>query len=313
MLAAAPPLSVETMRDVMAAIHQRSRQVRTVYTNVYDLANLKVYLYYFSDFEHEVVLDLEEELAKGAHSYDLASLFPPNAEAQAFFARAMRGYDSLISARRVDVDPAFLAAYVGEYAPPQDEPRASGEWVTVVPYGSSLLMIFPDSHRYELFPDSETSFFVVTWNRASTRFDVQFEVEFVLDEATGQVLYMDWIFGPGADARVRNDRLNLDSFVPYIPTPGPTATPRPTLTPRPTSIAVPTATPAPTKTSQPTATDQPTATLVPAATPRPTTTISPEGPRPSERFPHVWALVPVAILATVAGWLAARWSRSKKR
>jgi hypothetical protein len=85
------------------------------------------------------------------------------------------------------------------------------------------MMIFPDSHRYELFPRSETRFFVVTWNKMNERFQVQFAVNFGVDEATGLVLYMDFVFGPGHNY-VRNERLGLKSFVPYIPTPVSSAT-----------------------------------------------------------------------------------------
>jgi hypothetical protein len=227
MLEGSPALSVEYMRDVMAAVHQGGPGSLTIYTNVYDLVNRMVYLYYFFDYEHVVVIDLEEELAKGAHAYDLPALFPPNPAAQEFYARALRDYDRATHLQRVEIDPAFLAAYVGEYAPPESGPRAPGEWVSVVPYGTSLMMIFPDSHRYELFPKSETSFFVVTWNKQYERFQEQFEVKFGVDEATGRVLYMDFVFGSGDDY-VRNDRLGLESFVPYIPVPStksqPTAT-----------------------------------------------------------------------------------------
>jgi hypothetical protein len=58
---------------------------------------------------------------------------------------------------------------------------------------------------------------------------VQFDVNFGVDEATGRVLRMDFVFGPG-DNYVRNDRLGLESFVPYIPTPVPSPTPQPTAT-----------------------------------------------------------------------------------
>jgi hypothetical protein len=37
------------------------------------------------------------------------------------------------------------------------------------------------------------------------------------------VLYMDFVFGPG-DNYVRNDRLGLEAFVPYMPTPAPALT-----------------------------------------------------------------------------------------
>jgi len=72
---------------------------------------------------------------------------PPNLAAQDFFAADLEGYHSVIGSRRVDVDPEFLAAYVGEYAPPADEPPGPGERVSVVPHSTSLMMVFPDWHR----------------------------------------------------------------------------------------------------------------------------------------------------------------------
>jgi hypothetical protein len=37
-------------------------------------------LYFYHDFEHLVQFDLDAELAKGDHTFDVPSLFPPNAE-----------------------------------------------------------------------------------------------------------------------------------------------------------------------------------------------------------------------------------------
>jgi hypothetical protein len=292
MLAGAPALSVEYIRDVMAAVHQDGPYSLTIYTNVYDLANRLVYLYYFSDYEHVAVIDLEEELAKGAHAYDLPALFPPNPAAQEFFATAMQGYDNLIRSRRVEIDPAFLAAYVGEYAPSDSGPVVPGAWLSVAPYGNSLMMIFPDAHRYELFPQSETSFFVVTWNKMNERFQVQFEVEFGLDEATGRVTYMDFVFGP-ADS-VRNDRLGNDSFVPYVPEAVPTST----------TTAPPTTTTAPTTTLPVTTTVPATTTSVPATTTSPSTMPQPAGT--DAGFPWAWMILPAALLAAGVGWAVGR-------
>jgi len=55
----------------------------SVYSNVYDLNEGIVYLYYFYNYENVVEINLEEELALGEHVYFLADLFessnnPPN-------------------------------------------------------------------------------------------------------------------------------------------------------------------------------------------------------------------------------------------
>ena len=303
MLEGSPNLSVEYIRDVMAAVHQKERHTRTVYTNVYDLVNRKVYLYYFSDFEHVAVLDLEEELAKGEHTYDLPALFPPNPEAQEFFGPGLRDHDNLVRSRRVDVNPAFLAAYVGEYAPDGSAPRAPGEWVSVVLYGTSLMMVFPDHHRYVLYPQSEASFFVVTWHKTNLRYEVPFSVDFGVAEATRRVLYMDFVFGPGNDY-VRNDRLNPDSFVPYMPRPAPTDTPWPTRTPRPSP------TPQPSATAEPIPTVEPTPALSAESlvvTPPSSVPVSDTG------FPWDWMILLAALLAAAAGWAVIRKRQSSRR
>ena len=175
------------------------------------------------------------------------------------------------------------------------------------------MMIFPDSHRYELFPQSETSFFVVTWNKMNERFQVQFDVKFGVDDATGRVLYMDFVFGPG-DNYVRNDRLGLESFVPYIPTPVPTATSRLTPTPRPTATVEPTRTPS--ATSRPTSTPRPTATVKPTRTPFATPLVAtPTLPAPTSDagFAWGWAILPVAFMAATVGWMLIRRRRSTRR
>ena len=117
---------------------------------------------------------------------------------------------------------------------------------------------------------------------------MQFEVDFGFDEATGRVLTMDWVFGPGDDY-VRNDRLNLDSFVPYVPTPVPAAAPQPTSTPPPTAAVEPARTPSPTP---------------PVATP------TLPAPASEAGFPWGWAILPVALLAATVGWVAGRRGRS---
>ena len=47
----------------------------TIYSNVYDLSNGEVYIYYKRDFETSVKINLEFELKKGNHTSKLRSLF----------------------------------------------------------------------------------------------------------------------------------------------------------------------------------------------------------------------------------------------
>ena len=54
----------------------------TFFSTLFEPDSGRVHLYFYHDFEHPVVFDLHEELAKGPHTLDLPSLFPPNAEFQ---------------------------------------------------------------------------------------------------------------------------------------------------------------------------------------------------------------------------------------
>ncbi len=78
--------SIALVREVLSATHSEFFYP-TLYSNIYDLKNKKIYLYNFHDFEHAVVLDLAEELKKGKKSYDIPSLFPIKTQAARLFER----------------------------------------------------------------------------------------------------------------------------------------------------------------------------------------------------------------------------------
>lgn len=54
----------------------------TLLTSIYDLNRTIVHLYFYHDYSNTVQFDLEEELKKGNHVYEIPALFPPNAEYQ---------------------------------------------------------------------------------------------------------------------------------------------------------------------------------------------------------------------------------------
>jgi hypothetical protein len=65
--------SVEYFRDICNATHLTG----TVYSMICDLQNQIIYLYYFHNYEKQVVIDLNEELQIGEHHIYLGSLFEP--------------------------------------------------------------------------------------------------------------------------------------------------------------------------------------------------------------------------------------------
>ena len=82
-------ISVDLFRRILAETHQNGAYP-TLYSNVYDLQSRTMHLYYFHDFERAVTFNLAEELKKGERVVDIPSLFPPNAEAEAFATKNRR-------------------------------------------------------------------------------------------------------------------------------------------------------------------------------------------------------------------------------
>jgi len=69
--------SVDYFADILNATHKSKWYSWTCHSMVCDLSNQMMYLYYFGDYEKQVVIDLNEELQKGEHSIFLGSLFEP--------------------------------------------------------------------------------------------------------------------------------------------------------------------------------------------------------------------------------------------
>ena len=301
-------LSVEAMRDLLDAVHLDG-SAHTLYSNVYDLKNKLVYLYYFANYDDPVVLDLDEELARGYHAYDLPSLFPPNTAAEEWAEPKLRQYEALVESRLDEnADPATLQAYDGEYELPEGW-GPPGETMAVVAQKGSLVLRFPDYRQHELFPESATGFYHVAFQESA--FVIAYEARFGLEEER-RIEYLELFPGAGA---VRLDRLGPESFVPEVATANPTTT----ATPAPTDTATsnPTATANPTATSGPAAGSAPTATLAPSATPAtvaeaaatPTATPGSTGPDNGAGFPWAWLLVPLVIVGAAGAWVAIRIRR----
>ena len=75
MLKESRSVSVEHFRDILEATHQNNLGVKTLYSNIYDLKNGLIYLYYLHNYDNEVIINLKEELKKGSHYYEIPSIF----------------------------------------------------------------------------------------------------------------------------------------------------------------------------------------------------------------------------------------------
>lgn len=66
--------SVDVIRSVLSATHFEYFS-QTLYSNICDLKKKRIHLYFFHNFEEEVVFDLAKELKKGEAAYQIPSLF----------------------------------------------------------------------------------------------------------------------------------------------------------------------------------------------------------------------------------------------
>jgi len=69
--------TVPNFRKILKATHRSSYNIigTTQYSNIYDLTHGDIYAYFLHDFDNEIAFNLNEELKKGCHYYDLPSLF----------------------------------------------------------------------------------------------------------------------------------------------------------------------------------------------------------------------------------------------
>ena len=70
----ADSISIPLFRDILNATHQEG-QYPTLYTNIYDLQNGMVYLYYNHYYDEVIKFDLQEGLNRGSRIYNIPPLY----------------------------------------------------------------------------------------------------------------------------------------------------------------------------------------------------------------------------------------------
>jgi hypothetical protein len=166
-LSQAGSYSEELFRQILDATHQ-DHSVQTVYSQVYDLKQGLIHLYLFHDYEHGIVLNLADELAKGTHMASVASWFPKN---QNYDQWSFEQTDQakLFYAYKIDaeVKPASL---IGKYRVPGD---ASAAPVRIYLEKGQLYLQKPNELPLELYPDSASSAFHPFYNNAELKLAFQ--------------------------------------------------------------------------------------------------------------------------------------------
>ena len=71
-------LTPEFAGEILKAVHLKTLTTHTLHSNVIDLKNGDIYIYYMSQYDEAVKLNIDDELAKGQRVIETRSLFPDN-------------------------------------------------------------------------------------------------------------------------------------------------------------------------------------------------------------------------------------------
>jgi len=220
MLETAEEVSVESIRDVMDAVHQ-AQSSPTLYTTIYDLKQQLVYLHYFHDYDNVRVFDLGEELARGPHGYEMESLFPQNSSAERWKRPIITSYESFVESNiDTSVSTDNYDAYEGTYLLPHDEDEGlfEPETVSVVSDDYKLWLVFlPVGIQFEFLPRSDGSFFHVEFlANLSQPHRVLCDLTFDVDP-NGEVTQLNIDYGEVMLNCERQSDEVLPGFVPILP------------------------------------------------------------------------------------------------
>ena len=148
-------VSVDLFRRILSATHYEEysgSMTATQYSFICDLKKKEIYVYYFHNFENEVVIDLEKELLKGKHSLDLPSLFPKTFIAESY----LNNYKKRKAVHIAKVDPKIYDDYIGIYEMPHD--LISNTAIAITRRGNKLYGFYPELPSHELLPTSKNHF-----------------------------------------------------------------------------------------------------------------------------------------------------------
>jgi len=100
MLSSNKNISVDYCRDILDFTHADG-EISTLYSQVYDIKNMKIHIYNFHNYDECVILDIREELKKGLSYYDLPTLFTKTSKYQEFKERHMTEINEEIAQRKI--------------------------------------------------------------------------------------------------------------------------------------------------------------------------------------------------------------------
>jgi hypothetical protein len=163
-------MSIDYCKGILDAVHAEGRDGNsaTLYSQVYDIKNLIIYVYNFHDFNNFIKIDLKEELKKGLRYYDLPSLFPKNLSFQQFEDEYMRKIYNEIKRREIHNPDAnnfkqFKGTYILKSLTPISQPfyEDSTKHILINFDGDKLVYneLYGNYFKANLIPESDRAFF----------------------------------------------------------------------------------------------------------------------------------------------------------
>lgn len=191
MLSSKKDISVDYCRDIIDATHVEG-EVSTLYSQVYDIKNMKIYIYNFHNYDECVILDIREELKKGLSYYDLPTLFTKTSKYQEFKERHMTEINEEIAQRKItnsQINSDFKGRYVLKsfVGPDKSYEINSNYYMTIDIEDGKLIYIqrFGRHFKCDLLQESSNKFF----------YKSSWENQAYFPKNNGEELIFETIFG----------------------------------------------------------------------------------------------------------------------
>lgn len=183
-------ISVDYCRDILEATHADGR-ISTLYSQVYDIKNMKIHIYNFHNYDECVIIDIREELKKGLSYYDLPTLFTKTSKYQEFKERNMTEINEEIAQRKI-VNSQINSDYKGRYllksieGPDKSYEIDSNYYMTIDIKDEKLIYIqrYGQYFKCDLLQESSNTFF----------YKSSWENQLNFPDNNGEELIFDFIF-----------------------------------------------------------------------------------------------------------------------
>ena len=151
-------VDLDLIRNILNETHNEEKY-KTQYSNIYDLKNKIIYLYYFYDYDNPIKIDLQTELQKGKRTIEMHELFPTNTIAENYRKAILEMMEEWKEKKNIiSLNPDVYDSYIGKYKILFDGMPVI---INVTKDENKLYYSTSEFGKVELLPESKTKFFFV--------------------------------------------------------------------------------------------------------------------------------------------------------